>query len=279
MTHSTLGMTDDDQSDRKFRDEVINRRESCWIQEQSRTNLLKELHYVATTPQHRKHSIAIVAEANSGKSAIFRKYQELYPRHERDDRTIVPSVLIDLSTLKRVEDLSIALLKKLGATDPEIGNHTKRLDRFIDLGRQVGLGLVLLDEFHEATDTSGKGKPFLKCIKHLMNEGIAVVPAGVDEVRKVFIDSGEFTTRFDFELGTLMPVTEDGIVKEMMMHISALPDPEISNEAVDYVIQESRGVFGHICDLTQRTFINHRSLKLPALQATRKVMRALDPFP
>ncbi|WP_407572254.1 TniB family NTP-binding protein [Deinococcus altitudinis] len=268
-----------DAAEKAFRDEVIRRRETCWVKEPSRVELLKELHYVATTPQHRKSSIAIIAEANSGKSAILRKYQESYPSYERKDRTIVPSILIDLSTLKRVEDLSIALLKKIGAIDPESGNHTQRLERFTALAGQVGLGLVMLDEFHEVADTSGKGKPFLKCIKSLMNEGIAVVPAGVDEVRQVFRGSGEFTTRFDFELGTLKPVEDEGIVLELMMHISALPLTAVPEESVKYVMCESRGVFGHVCDLIQRTFIAHRSLTVPALTATRKVMRALDPLP
>ena len=83
-------MPGDDPVEAAFRAAVISRRETCWVKEPSRVHLLQELHYVATTPQHRKSSIAIIAEANSGKSAIFRKYQELHPRHDWDDRTIVP---------------------------------------------------------------------------------------------------------------------------------------------------------------------------------------------
>lgn len=258
-------------------EEVILRRENFWIELPEREELLERLHRLATQPaRSRERSMAIIAEANGGKSGLLKRYQALHPRYDLEDRTIVPSILIDMSATTRVEDLSTAMLEALGAADPESGHHTSRLKRFVALSRQVQLGLVLLDEFHEAADHSGKGKPFLKCIKRLMNDGVIVVPAGVDELRTVFLSDTQLSTRFLFGHGSLKRITDVGIIKGLMTHISALGDDQIDDDAVDYVLKETLGIFGHVGDLIEGTFIATGALSLKALKAERKIMDCLD---
>ena len=259
---------------------IVERRETFWMPEESRTQLLEELACMAQIGMARQMSLAIVAEANSGKTALLKHYCEQHPPYEQEDesgsRTIMPAILIDMSLLSRVEDLSVALLRQLGATDPEAGSHTQRLYRFLHLAKEMKLGLVLLDEFHEAADTTGKGKPFLKCIKGLMNQGVVIVLAGTAEVRSVLMEKQEFSTRYDYECMSLDVITDLQIVKALLMKITALPNESISNEAVMYIIEQSRGVFGNICDLTQRTFISYNTLELAGLKSTRAKMRSLD---
>lgn len=269
----------DDNSPEKIKqrgEEVILRRENYWLELPEREELLMRLDRLASQPDRsRERSMAIIAEANGGKSGILKRYQALHPSYELEDRTIVPSILIDVSSTARVEDLSIAMLAALGAVDPESGNHTSRLKRFIALSRTAKLGLVLLDEFHEVADDSGKGKPFLRCIKSLMNEGVIVVPAGVAELKTVFLNDRQLSTRFLLGHGFLKRISLE-VIKALMTHISALNDNQIVDDAVEYVMKETRGVFGHVCDLIEGAFTATGTLSVQALKNERKIMDCLN---
>lgn len=258
------------------REEVVLRREGFWFPEPKREALLTSLHLLANDPpRQRERSIAIIAEANNGKSALLAQYLERHPRFEGEERSVVPCIVIDMSKLKRVEDLSIEMLKALGDLDPEDGNHTRRLERFVALSREVGLQLTFLDEFHEAA-TLDKGGPILKCIKGLMNDNVRIVPVGIESLRGVFHKDMQLSSRFQFGRGRLERITDRGIIGSLMVHISGLLPTKISPAAVSFVLEQTCGVFGHVCDLIENTFLATGALTLEGLKAERALMDCLD---
>lgn len=257
-------------------EQTLNRREGFWFPEPERERLLAYLDQLANSaPRQRERSIAIIAEANNGKSALLKRYMERHPSSEEKGRKIVKCISVDMSNNKRVEDLSVALLRALGDINPEGGNHSQRIIRFIALSRKTGLQLTFLDEFHEAANLE-KGGPILRCIKGLMNEHVKIVPLGLESLQKVFIPDPEFSTRFAFSRGRLKRISNTGMIKALMMNISELPEHKIESKAVKYVLKVTKGVMGHMCDLIEETFVDSGNLTLASLVAQRDNMDCLN---
>ena len=252
------------------------RREGFWFPEPKREELLTLLDELANDPpRQRERSIAIVAEANNGKSALVKRYLERHPNSRTTDRKIIPCIMIGMSQNTRVERLSVSLLRALKDVDPESGNHTQRILRFIALSKKVGLQLTFLDEFHDAA-SKDIGQPVLKCIKDLMNEHVKVVPVGTREMEKVLANDDQLSTRFQFRRGKLARIDNLGIVKALMMNISDQPEEEITDEMVKYVHKHTKGVLGHMCDLAEDTFAYTGALTLNNLKSQREFMECLD---
>ena len=252
------------------------RREEFWFPEPKREGLLTLLDELANDPpRQRERSIAIIAEANNGKSVLVRRYLERHPRFRTADRNIVPCIMIDMAQHTRAEALSVALLTELGAVDPEAGSHTQRIVRFVALSKKVGLQLTFLDEFHDAASVD-KGQPVLRCIKGLMNDHVKVVPVGVEKMQEVFANDAQLSTRFQFRRGKLARINDLGMVKALMMNISALPEEDITPSMVNYVHTQAKGVLGHMCDLVEDTFAYTGALTLETLESQREFMECLD---
>lgn len=203
---------------------------------------------------------------------------ELHPRRIEDGQVRVPCIVVDMSTTRRVEDLSVALLRALEDLDPEHGTHVQRMARFLELGREVGLQLVFLDEFHEAASID-KGAPVLKCIKAMMNEHVKVVPMGVEKLAEVFSQDAQLSTRFQFARGRLLPITDLSIVKSLMVELTDLPVKEIKTKTVKYIMKETGGVLGHICDLIEDTYVKYGNLEHANVEAQRALLDCLNPLP
>lgn len=256
---------------------LIEHREALWYPEPSRTALLGELHAIATDPaRHRTRSIAIIAEANGGKSALIQRYMTLHPPVYGEEAVHIPAIYLSMTLFSRVEDLSVALLEAIGAPAADRGTHAARLKRFVHLARTVKLGLIFLDEFHDCADTTGRGKPFLRCIKGLIIDGLLVVPAGTQELAEVLALDAQFSTRFNFVRGRLQRVTDLGVIKSMVMAVGSVTEDDLSDAAVEYILQESRGVLGHMLDLVEETLHQHQNLTLASLRQCRKLMDVLD---
>lgn len=259
------------------RHEIIRRRERLWYPEPQRVELLHELHEIATDPErHRGYSLAVVAEPNGGKSSLVKRYMALHPVVRGEAALEVPAIYIHMSAIYRVEDLSITLLEALGVPDASKGNHSARLKRFIALAKKVKLGLVFLDEFHDCATTTGRGEPFTRCIKALMNEEILVVPVGTEMLAKVLEMDPQFSTRFGFSQGRLGRLEELGHIKAIMCKITELSSDAISDDAVSYVGRETKGILGHTLDIIERTYIRYGDLSLGSLRKQREIMDVLN---
>jgi hypothetical protein len=267
--------------DKAHRNKTIKSREELWMPEEFRDDLIDELHALTTDPlRHRTRSIAIIAEANGGKSSIAKRYLKLHPPVVDDDITVIPAIFLNMNKIAQVEDLSHRLLEQVCAPKILGENHTDRMDRFVKVAQQVGLKLIFLDEFQDCANTKSKdkikGEPFLRCIKGLLLDNLHVVPMGTEALAVVLASDPQLTTRFNFSRGRLPRLDDLKVIKALMLEMSELSDKEISDAAVTYVFNETKGVLGHILDLTEDTFVAYKDLKLPSLRETRKLMDVLD---
>ncbi|GAA4015682.1 hypothetical protein GCM10022631_29880 [Deinococcus rubellus] len=262
------------------RHDLIKLREDLWYPEPTRQALLAELYALATDPvRQRTRSMAIIADSNGGKSALVNAYMRLHPQGRDEQALIIPAVHIDLTDMTQVAQLSVALLKALGAPDESGGTHITRMDRFIALARAVKLQLVFLDEFHDCADTSGRGKPFLRCIKGLINQGLKVVPVGIEDVAEVLGRDPQLASRINLSRGRLRRLDQTSdlpVIRRFMHELSGLNGDDISDAAVEYVWEETRGILGHILDLIEGTVSTYQDLTLAHLRTYRATMDALD---
>ncbi len=258
------------------RNATISSREGFWYPEPCREMLLAELHALTTDPpRHRTRSIAIIAEANGGKSRVAKRYMELHAPVEHEDATAIQAIFVNMTKYARVEDLSERLLKEIGAPKLAHETHTQRMERFIGLASKNRM-LIFLDEFHDCADTSGKGKPFLRLIKNLLLEGLLVIPMGTEELAAVLADDPQLASRLNFATGRLPRVDNLETLKSLMLKVIRLPESKIEDEAIQYVREQSKGVLGHVLDLTEGTYVAHHNLELASLKQYRLKMDALD---
>lgn len=256
---------------------IISWREHKWYPEAKRMGVLKELKHLITDPRrHRARSLAIVADANGGKTLLIKRLVAEHAPRDGEEAQEIPVFMLSMADISRVEDLSTEFLRKLGAPDPKAGTHADRMTRFLDLAKRVKLRMIILDEFHDCVGAKGKGTPFLRLIKALMNRGILVVPVGTPALIPVLKRDPQLASRFNFARGTLGRLEDAGTVKAVMMHVSQLPKEQISDAAVTFVFEETKGILGHVLDLAEQTMLVFGNLKLASLREVRTTMDVLD---
>lgn len=259
------------------RHDIIRRREALWYPEASRVALLEKLHALATDPpRHRTRSLAIVAEPNAGKTALIRKYLNDHPPIRGEESMEIPAIALRMTNFTRVEDFSIGLLEAIHAPDPGAGLHRDRVKRFVELAKNVKLGLIFLDEFHDCVDTSGRGKPFLKATKNLIEAGCRVIPAGIQEVAEVIALDKQLDTRLNPKPARLERIKDLNVILAIMKELSGFDERDISDAAVSYVLTVTKGILGHVLDVIEGTLIHERNLKLDSLRRHCQMLSQLD---
>jgi hypothetical protein len=263
---------------KRIRKIVINRREELWYDEPFREALLAKLSALEVDPiRHRTKSYAIIAEPNGGKSSLVKRHMFQNPQIPTSEKTMISCIFLEMTHYPRVEDLSKALLKAIHAPESakQTETHDERMTRFVEHAREVGLKSIFLDEFHDCADTTGKGKPFLRCIKGLLLKGFCVVPMGTEELAAVLSLNPQLASRLNFASGRLPRINDASLVKALMEEISGFPE-EILDKAVEYIVEQTKGVFGHVLDMIEGTAIDYGNLKLESLEAFRQEMDVLD---
>lgn len=256
---------------------ISRQRESRWYQEESRQALLDEFQLLLNASlRRRKRSIAIIGESNSGKTSLVRHFLRSHRPVNAGTHQKILCIFLNMTLLPRVEDVSRALLEAIGAPDPGAGTHEARLRRFLELAREVGLQLIFMDEFHDCANSTGKGQPFLRLIKGLMNAGLIVVPIGTEELATVLAMDPQLSSRFNFSRGRLRRITDPARALALINNLSEPGSPQPSDECVHFILSETRGIMGHLLDLVEDTLQRHGSMTMPHLRETRSTMDVLD---
>lgn len=257
------------------RQDIITTREEMWIRTPDVDRALERLTALLDpTPRHRTRSTSIIAESNSGKTRLVKRFLKQHAPRQGTEALVIPVIYLSMADIRRVEDLSVELLRSIQAPDPTAGTHAARMARFDHLRSQVGLRVILLDEFHDCVGTTGRGIHFLRLIKGLMSKNVHVVPIGVEALSDVLRMDAQFSTRFS--ACHLRRLTDPSMVLAVLTAASKVPEEDITDEAVAYVLQETRGVLGHVLDLTEGALIEGRDLSLSSLRQARADMDVLD---
>lgn len=253
--------------------EIIEFRESLFFSEARRMAVLSELdQLIAEPPRHRTKSIAIVGAANSGKTRLIKRFIKDHPNVRRATHMEFQAISIDCAKLKRVEELSVKLLKGIHAIDADRGTHNQRVDRFLELSQAVRLRMILLDEFHDTLKSQRRGEDFLMLIKAFLNEGLIVVPVGTEKLEHGLNADPQLATRFNFKLGRLTDITDVGVIKTLIATLAQIEVNIVSDDLVRYVAAESMGNIGNIIDWVERCLRLHLPVTLINMQKSRSSM-------
>ena len=261
----------------EYCDRIIKARENLWYPEPEREKLLGYIDRLSKNPlRHRTRSVAIIAEANGGKSGIITRYLLTHPRVDNGEQTTIPAISILMVDIKIVEELSVRLLEEIGASNPERGTHAQRIKRFIVLANQVQLRVIFLDEFHDCADTSGRGRPFLRCIKRLILEHFIVVPVGIKDLEAVLARDAQLASRFNLMRGRVNRVKSVAVIKAIIYKFIEIDNITVTDAAVKYIQKETFGVIGHVLDMIEETLTDNRNLNMKSLIAQRLLMPDLN---
>jgi Cdc6-like AAA superfamily ATPase len=98
----------------------------------------------------------ITGESGVGKTTLFSRYQQKFPRYETEDGTTVPVLSTIIEVPATVKNLATALLTNLGDPEAERGTSVTMTLRARRLLEDCGVELIILDEFQHFIDRDSK---------------------------------------------------------------------------------------------------------------------------
>lgn len=143
-------------------------------------------------------SLLITGEVGSGKTYIFEHYlKKNYKEWEEevDDGIRFKKNILAVTLTNAVThgELIVQLLTHLGAIKPEHGrNNAERLTRLVQLVKETGIEIIMIDEFHNIIDRDKKKTLFKvsETFKDIINlTGVAFVFFGLDDPRNPELNS------------------------------------------------------------------------------------------
>ncbi|WP_027483221.1 TniB family NTP-binding protein [Deinococcus pimensis] len=263
---------------RREQNDIIRDREANWWNLKSRKKVVTLFQSLVKTPdRHRRRAPALIAGPNEGKTRLVRFLRDEFKVERVNGSLVVKIVYVNMADVDNVAQLMEELLRALGDVDPTAGNAKQRYGRFRELARMAQLAVIFLDEFHDSVDATGKGKPFLRAIKKMMNDEDAkfvVIPMGIPELAGILRRDKQLATRFSTVTGRLPRLKDLGEVKTIMQDLVGPGHPEVEDECVLYAAAQTKGVLGHLLDLVESALvIGNDRLTLKNLKEARNELR------
>lgn len=129
------------------------------VQHASFTKAFKEITHCHRMGRYRFEEpscLLITAESGCGKSTLRKEYAKQYPRFEREDRTVIPVLHLELPSHPTIKNVAECMLIELGDPFAEKGSAEGKTARIVTLMRECGVELVILDEFQHIVDRSSE---------------------------------------------------------------------------------------------------------------------------
>lgn len=143
--------------------------------------------------------LLITGETGAGKTTLYKRYEQRFPRRVTEDGTIVPVLSVSIPVPATVKSMVTTLLVVLGDPAAEKGtvvNQTLRLKRLLE---GCGVDLIILDEFQHFIDKDSKKilQNVSDWLKDLLNEaGIPVVLIGMPNSEEILEANKQLKRRF-----------------------------------------------------------------------------------
>jgi type II secretory pathway predicted ATPase ExeA len=143
--------------------------------------------------------LLITGETGAGKTTLYKRYEQRFPRRVTEDGTIVPVLSVSIPVPATVKSMVTTLLVALGDPVAEKGavvNQTLRLKRLLAC---CGTQLVILDEFQHFIDRDSRKvlQNVSDWLKDLLNEmGVPVVLIGMPSSEQILEANAQLKRRF-----------------------------------------------------------------------------------
>jgi type II secretory pathway predicted ATPase ExeA len=143
--------------------------------------------------------LLITGETGAGKTTLYKRYQQRFPRRVTEDGTVVPVLSVSIPVPATVKSMVTTLLVALGDPFAEKGtvvNQTLRLKRLLV---DCGVELTILDDFQHFIDRDSSKvlQNVSDWLKDLLNETkIPVVLIGMPSSEQILEENKQLKRRF-----------------------------------------------------------------------------------
>lgn len=216
-----------------------------------------------TPPSTRPRNLLLLGESNVGKTTMLRRWAERKNREAAEAERLcdpallgewahIPVVCIETPGLGDEARLYENILDKLGFPLPASYSTSAKLRAVVKLIKANRVGLIILDEFHNALPAHFKQLlRFNVTLKNLTNEtGIPFLVAGTDIVDQVFHKDDQLHRRFSRATLERWPYDEDWrtLLRSFQMLIPLRKPSCLDDEGIARTLHEVSS--GRIGDLS-----------------------------
>ena len=130
--------------------------------------------------------LLITAPSRAGKSVTIKRYIENFPETAGTYRDHLPILLVDVPSPCTIKTLAEKMLTKLGDLRPSSGSTAAMMERVARLIKELGVELIIFDEFQHLGERQSARKQVANTIKALLNDGLVpIVLVGLPEAESV----------------------------------------------------------------------------------------------
>ena len=245
----------------KERIKAINK--DRWISYPKADETLQLLEELLETPKRERMPGAIVwAETNNGKTAVFKRFQQLHPPDDNAEGDAIryPVLRLQLPERPDLRSFYTDVLKKMHATyrsSNQIGNLR---DQAIRLMEETQVEMLIIDELHNVLLAGEKSQEqMFVMIRFLINElKIPIVCGGLDKAAIALQTDSQLANRFEaFEL----PFWENDVEYRKFIHNYSKVIPLASDSKLvktglaDMIFRKTDGTVGEFIKLIRKSAI------------------------
>ncbi len=169
------------------------------IEEDDFNEAYKLIKYVHSSFSYNQPSGAfIVGESGTGKTAVLESYLKDNPSSYNNERDHVPVVYINAASTPSIHAFAKILIKALDPTGAMPKSILDKQLRIEVLKRELGLELVIVDEFHDMLTTarSPMNTGVVNFVKYLLSQlNVAVIVAGLPHSEEILSADRQIATR------------------------------------------------------------------------------------
>lgn len=230
-----------------------------WVSYEVADVALKQmLRFLELPPNPRPACALLVGPTNNGKSSLLHRLVKSKPWTHSPTGVVAPIVFVEMPSSPTIERFYRGLISTLGAPSPSTWVRTGALETLcLDLLRQVGIKLLVIDEFHNILAGSRSAQlEFLNLLRFLTNRlQLSMVLSGTEHAAHAIRTDPQLENRFKpIVLRRWAPSDESnhliqGLVSSFPLHRPSL----LGDAAVAYILRRTEGTIGEVLDLLRST--------------------------
>jgi hypothetical protein len=185
-----------------------------WVGYPQAKKILKDMEELLEIPKiDRMPNMLLVGETNNGKSAILKKFLDMYPPYVDEEKGTAhrPVFLIQAQPSPDESRFYGQILHEAFYPHGKLERAETKQLKVIKALSDLHVKVLVIDEFHHVlTGTANKQRIFLNVIKYLANElKISIIAAGIKEAYYVLSTDSQLMNRFKPKILPKWELNED----------------------------------------------------------------------